>query len=91
MDPFNIILNVRGEQVDLNIHPQQGGRYKIIYHGGLLGEIFRGNEDEQWEAVRAQELQSGGFPIYQDQETSSYQDILLDQKIVQDIGRLLPE
>ena len=46
MDPFNIIINAGGEQIDLNIHPQESGTYKIVYHGALIGEIFLGSDGE---------------------------------------------
>jgi hypothetical protein len=87
MDPFNIIIKIDGAQVDLNIHPQEAGTYKIIFHGALLGEIFMGNEGENWEAVTADELEPGGFPVYKYDETSGHQDILLDEALVQEIGR----
>lgn len=87
MDPFNIIINVNKERIDLNIHPQEAGTYKIIYHGALLGEIFMGNDGENWEAVTADELEPGGFPVYEYDETSGHQDILLDEATVQEIGK----
>ncbi|MBB5437956.1 hypothetical protein HDC92_001630 [Pedobacter sp. AK017] len=87
MDPFNIIIRVDGAQVDLNIHPQEAGTYKIVYHGALIGEIFMGSDGENWEAITADELQPGGFPIYEYDETSGHQDILLDEATVQEIGR----
>lgn len=90
MDPFNIILDVQGEQIDLNIHPQREGAYKIIYHGMLLGEIFLESDGQVWEAVTAQALQPVGFPVYENDETSAYQHILLDGEIVQHIGRAIP-
>ena len=87
MDPFNIIISTGGEKIDLNIHPQEAGIYKIVYHGALVGEIFMGSDGENWEAVTAEELQPGGFPIYEYDETSGHQDILLDDATVQEIGR----
>lgn len=87
MDPFNIIISVGGEKIDLNIHPQEAGIYKIVYHGALVGEIFMGSDGENWQAVTAEELQPGGFPIYEYDETSGHQDILLDEATVQEIGR----
>lgn len=87
MDPFNIVITVDGEQIDLNIHPQEAGTYKIIYQGALIGEVFMGRDGEKWEAVTADELQPGGFPVYEYDETSGHQDILLDESIVQEIGR----
>jgi hypothetical protein len=27
MDPFNIVIKAHGEQIDLNIHPQDGVNY----------------------------------------------------------------
>ena len=87
MDPFNIIISSKGEKIDLNIHPQEAGTYKIVYHGALVGEIFMGNDGENWEAITAEELEPGGYPIYEYDETSGHQDILLDKATVQEIGR----
>ena len=86
MDPFNIIISSKGEKIDLNIHPQEAGTYKIVYHGALVGEIFMGSDGENWEAVTAEELEPGGYPIYEYDETSGHQDILLDEATVQEIG-----
>jgi len=90
MDPFNIIINSQGEQIDLNIHPQESGTYKIVYHGALIGEIFLGSDGQTWRALTADELQPGGFPVYEYDETSGHQDILLDEDLVQEIGRQIP-
>lgn len=87
MDPFNIIIKPAASQVDLNIHPQEAGTYKIIYHGALLGEIFMGSDGENWEAVTADQLEPGGFPVYAYDETSGHQDLLLDQEVINLIGR----
>lgn len=87
MDPFNIIISTGGNQVDLNIHPQEAGTYKIIYHGALLGEIFMGSGGENWEAITADELEPGGYPVYEYDESSGHQDLLLDQQVIQEIGR----
>ncbi|ACU04835.1 hypothetical protein [Pedobacter heparinus] len=87
MDPFNIIIRVDGAQVDINIHPQEAGTYKLVYHGALIGEIFMGSDGENWEAITADELQPGGFPVYEYDETSGHQNILLDEATVQEIGR----
>ncbi|WGQ10693.1 hypothetical protein QG516_03365 [Pedobacter gandavensis] len=90
MDPFNIIINTGDEQIDLNIHPQEMGTYKIVYHGALIGEIFLGADNEKWDALTADELQPGGFPVYEYDETSGHQHILLDERTVQEIGRKMP-
>lgn len=87
MDPFNIIINVNGEQIDLNIHPQEAGTYKIVFLGALLGEIFMGSGGENWEVMTAEELEPRGRPIYEYDENSGHEDILLDDAIVQEIGR----
>ncbi|WP_316812126.1 hypothetical protein [Pedobacter heparinus] len=87
MDPFNIIIRAGGEQIDLNIHPQEAGSYKIVFHGALLGEIFMGSGGENWEAITADELEPGGFPVYEYDENSGHEDILLDHDTVQEIGR----
>lgn len=87
MDPFNIMISTGGEKIDLNIHPQEAGTYKVIFHGALLGEIFMGNGGENWEAMTAEELEPAGFPIYEYDENSGHEDILLDDATVQEIGR----
>lgn len=87
MDPFNIMISVSGEQIDLNIHPQETGNYKIIFHGALLGEIFKENGTENWEAMTAEQLEPGGFPVYEYDENSGHEDILMDAAAVQEIGR----
>jgi hypothetical protein len=87
MDPFNIIINNGGQQIDLNIHPQEGETYKIIYHGALIGELFTGSDGLTWEALTAEQLQPGGFPIYEYDESSGHEDLLLDHEVIQQIGR----
>jgi hypothetical protein len=87
MDPFNIIIRDGQKQIDLNIHPQEAGSYKIIYHGALLGEIFMGSDGENWEALTADEIQPAGMPIYDYDETSGHEYILMDTATVQEIGR----
>ncbi len=85
MDPFHIIIKNKGEQIDLNIHPQEADSYKVIYHGGLVGEIFI-NPNGSWSAVPAEDLDSGGYPIYEYDETSGHTDLLMDEDIVKQIG-----
>lgn len=46
-----------------------------------------GSDGEKWEAVTAEQLRPEGFPIYESDETLSHRDILLDEVIVQQIGR----
>lgn len=87
MDPFNIIIRADGEQIDLNIHPQESGSYKIIFHGALLGEIFMSSDGENWTAITAQELEPGGFPVYEYDENSGHENILLNYATVQEIGK----
>ncbi|HKG04991.1 MAG TPA: hypothetical protein VKB19_00960 [Pedobacter sp.] len=87
MDPFNIIIRENNKPIDLNIHPQEAGSFKVIYHGALIGEVFVGNAG--WEAVTADELQPGGFPVYEYDESSGHEEILLDKDIIQSIGRAI--
>ncbi|WP_285058542.1 hypothetical protein [Pedobacter ginsengisoli] len=87
MDPFNIIIKSGEEKVDLNIHPQEAGAFKVVYHGALIGEVFMGSEGGNWEAVTADQLEPGGFPVYEYDENSGHQDILLDDALVQAIGK----
>ncbi|WP_316839358.1 hypothetical protein [Pedobacter gandavensis] len=83
MDPFNIVIKNGNEQLDLNIHPQEAGIFKIVYHGALVGEIFIG-QGGSWEAISANDLDAA--TIYEYEETSGHADILLEQEIVQSIG-----
>lgn len=46
-----------------------------------------GSDGENWEAVTADQLQPGGFPVYAYDETSGHQDLLMDQKVIDLIGR----
>ena len=87
MESFTIKIWKEGEEINLNIHPQQAGTYKIIYHGALLGEILITRWSKKWETITADELEPGGFPVYEYDETSVHQDILLDHATVQEIGR----
>lgn len=56
MDPFNIIVSLNGQKFDLNIHPQEAAHYKVIYHGGLVGEIVRAQEKNDWKAISIKDL-----------------------------------
>jgi hypothetical protein len=87
MDPFNIVIKPGNRQIDLNIHPQEGGTFKVVYHGALIGEVFVGSSNENWQAVTAEQLQPGGFPVYEFDETSGHEEILLNVSTVQEIGR----
>jgi len=87
MDPFNIVIKAQNEQIDLNIHPQDGANFKVVYHGGLVGEMFLDNGN--WQAVSADDLDSAGYPVYEYDENSGHADILLDQQVIADIGREL--
>lgn len=91
MDPFNIIITTDGRKIDLNIHPQEAGSYKIIYHGGLIGEIFMGSDGENWEAVSADDLMMEGFPVYEYDETSGHAPMLSDSGVVAQIGKKIRE
>lgn len=57
MDPFNIIVSLDGQKFDLNIHPQEEARYKVLYHGGLVGEILRSADGNSWTAISIKELE----------------------------------
>ncbi|MCX2452353.1 hypothetical protein OQX61_13850 [Pedobacter sp. PLR] len=85
MDPFNIVIKNGTEQLDLNIHPQEAGSYKIVYHGALVGEIFIG-QGESWEAISANDLDAVTYSGYEYDETSGHADMLLKQELVQSIG-----
>lgn len=86
MDPFNIVIKPGNTQIDLNIHPQEAGTYKVIYHGALIGELFMGSNEDIWEALTAEQLEPGGFPVYRYDESSGHEDLLLDKRVIQLIG-----
>ena len=87
MEPFIITVGKGQAEIELHVHPQQAGSYKIIFHGALLGEILIDKGYKDWQAISADELQPGDFPVYAHDETSGHQDILLDDALVQEIGR----
>ncbi|TDQ11936.1 hypothetical protein [Pedobacter metabolipauper] len=86
MDPFNIIIEEQGRKIDLNIHPQEAGSYKIVYHGGLVGEIFMGAAGENWEAVSIEDLDPGTHPMYEYQDPLDDIRFILKEPVVQKIG-----
>ena len=57
MNPFNIIVNLDGQKFDLNIHPEDGNIYKVLYHGGLVGELVTEDDGKTWKAVSVRELE----------------------------------
>ncbi|WP_256004571.1 MULTISPECIES: hypothetical protein [Pedobacter] len=87
MDPFNIIVELDGKKIDLNIHPQEEGSYKIVYHGALVGEVYMSSDGESWKAYSADDIDAAGYPIYEFDETSGHANILLEGNIVQEIGQ----
>lgn len=46
-----------------------------------------GSDGETWEALTAEELEPGGFPVYEYDETSGHQNMLLVVAVVQKIGK----
>ncbi|CAM4019643.1 hypothetical protein SAMN06265348_101238 [Pedobacter westerhofensis] len=65
MDPFNIIVNLDSQKFDLNIHPQESEVFKILYHGGLVGEIIRTGKGS-WRAVSVKDLDPDlEMPMYE--------------------------
>lgn len=92
MDPFNIIVSLDGQKFDLNIHPEEGGIYKVLYNGGLVGAIGPRSDGEGWEAISVTDLMP-------DLETRMYEYngaedevmILLEGGHAQHIGRAIAQ
>lgn len=90
MDPFNIIVNLDGQKFDLNIHPQEAEIYKVLYHGGLVGEITRQNETNSWKAVSVKELDPElGLRMYEYDGSIDDVRILLEGDHASQIGRAI--
>ena len=90
MDPFNIIVNLDGQKFDLNIHPQEADTYKVIYHGGLVGEITMADHDESWKAISVKELEPDmETPMYEYDGSIDDVRIILEGDHTQIIGNAI--
>jgi hypothetical protein len=87
MDPFNIIVNLDGQKFDLNIHPQGEEVFKVLYHGGLVGEIKHTNDGESWKAVSIKDLDPDlELPMYEYDGSIDDVRIILEGDHAQQIG-----
>jgi len=90
MDPFNIIVNLDGQKFDLNIHPQEAATYKVIYHGGLVGEITMAANDESWKAISVRDLEPDmETPMYEYDGSIDDVRIILEGDHAQIIGNAI--
>ncbi|MET1054391.1 MAG: hypothetical protein ABWY16_03700 [Pedobacter sp.] len=90
MDPFNIIVSLDGQKFDLNIHPQEAEVFKILYHGGLVGEITRTNDGLDWRAVSVKDLDPDlEMPMYEYDGSIDDVRIILEGDHAQQIGRAI--
>ncbi len=90
MDPFNIIVDLDGQKFDLNIHPQESGAFKVLYHGGLVGEITLSDDGRTWIAVSVKDLDpSVDTPMYEYDGSIDDIRIILEGDHAQKIGRAI--
>jgi len=88
MDPFNFIIDLDGQKFDLNIHPQGEEVYKIIYHGGLVGEITLSENEETWKAVSVKDLEPNlDIPMYEYDGSIDDVRIILEGEHARKIGK----
>lgn len=87
MDSFNIIINISGQEIALTIQPEEAGTYKVIYHGMLVGEITMG--EDGWNAIPMDQVNPGIFPMYEHKADSDVPRLVLDKKIVAQIGEAI--
>lgn len=91
MDPFNIIVSLDGQKFDLNIHPEEGATYKVLYNGGLVGAIVF-NGDGKWEAVSVADLTPDlEAPMYEYNGAEDEVRIILEGEHAQHIGRAIAQ
>jgi hypothetical protein len=88
MENFKVNLIYKGEELTLDIHPEEAGSYQVIFHGALVGELFM-KDAENWEAVPADVPEAGNRPVYEYDETSGHVDMLKDDEVVQNIGKAI--
>lgn len=90
MDPFNIIVSLDGQKFDLNIHPQEPMVYKVLYHGGLVGEIFLTDDGQNWKAVSVKDLDPElETPMYEYDGSIDDVQIILEGDHAQHIGEAI--
>lgn len=90
MDPFNIIVNLDGQKFDLNIHPEDDAIYKVIYHGGLVGEIHKAGDGTSWHAISVKDLEPDiERPMYEYDGSIDDVRIILEGNHAQLIGRAI--
>lgn len=85
MEPFNIRINYLTAEVTLTILPSDGGYFKIVYYGGILGGLL--NEERQWKLVPLEEVAAGDFPIYENKLDDERVELKLDESFALRIGK----
>lgn len=90
MDPFNIIVSLDGQKFDLNIHPEEGPTYKILYNGGLVGAITPKDDGLSWAALSVEDLTPDlEIPMYEYNGAQDDVRIILEGDHAQLIGRAI--
>jgi len=86
MEVFNIKIGFGEKEQTLTILPSDGGQYKVIYYGGIIGAVRREDDHDGWEKVPDEELEAGDLPFYRHDLYGDRLNIVLDSATVQQIG-----
>ena len=85
MEVFNIKIGFGRNEVTLTILPA-ANYYKVIYYGGILGAVRTEDDNETWEKVPDEEIETGGLPFYRHDLKADRLDVVLDNVTVHRIG-----
>ena len=85
MEPFNIKINHSSAEVTLTILPSDGGYFKIVYYGGILGGVLK--EEKQWRLVSMDEVAGGDLPVYENKHDEERVEVVLDERVAIQIGK----
>lgn len=91
MEPFNIKIEQADQFVTLTILPVNTELFKIVYFGGILCGIRKESNQQNWEAVSAEDLPAGDLPFYQKDDKLDHQPIELDSSTLLQIGQAIEE
>jgi len=87
MEPFNIRINVQGEDVTLTILPYQSNAFKVIYYGGILGAVKRNRR--HWEIIAAEEVPAGELPLFEPHRQHEEIELELSGELAISVGKAI--
>jgi hypothetical protein len=87
MQPFNIKIPVRNEDVTITILPTDQDYFKVVYYGGILGAIHYDKITNKWSLVNPAEVVAGDLPPYTGVLDEERVEIELDSEIIVKIGQ----